>query len=665
MFKLALSLVFTAALVVPAMAQDNTMYPDVPENHWAYDAIARLRKDNILVPGLVPGDTSGKFLGRCYLTRYEFAVYIDRLYRVITSKFADMQAQIDALKTGDKTDLGPMQKQIDDLKAQIDGMKGWGADIQALQKLVNEFQKELNGLDLSVTEMKKGLADLESRVSALEARRPTFLITGDVDLAMLAGHSTDDNYGLMHDGTVVGYNRDSGRGGPVGLTKDVTMLHNLALHLTTTATEGPKVNATLIVGNVLDTLGSYAETASMRALHDPSHDETNFTDRNTDVYFQELNATWNASLIGQGVSAKLGRFGWQAGRYIFQRPAYTSQYYTDQYRDNGDYSLDGINLGFGFGKGSFNVVFGRQSNLKSVNGIDFNRFDVGANSNNPTGDPEYSARAQVDTTTGLTLNFPIGEVGKINLAYLLHDGFGAVGTGTSRVNRVQTYGVDAKFRFNNIDFGAAYSKGTTFDNNTARNDTDNAAWDVNAKFNIANVKLGAGYRRVEKNFASLADTGRFGTVWNPRNFEGFNVNASFMPSSNVELWGNGEFVKGISSSGGLGGSDTKVDTFTLGVNFKTSGMFDVGLSYEDVKFKTPGNMDARQKWYTLGIGYSMSANSKLSIKYIMSDINNGQGSSIGGFLGPTMSPPYGTTTTPGGDGIFKGGLLATQLSVKF
>ena len=652
MFKLALSLVFTAALVVPAMAQD--MYPDVPENHWAYDAIARLRKDNILVPGLVPGD-NGKYLGRCNLTRYEFAVYIDRLYRVITSRFAEMQAQIDALKTGNKgdVDLSGLQKQIDDLKAQMDA-KANKSDLDALSRLVNEFQKELNGLDLNVTEMKKQISDLDARVSALEKKKPTYEISGDADLAILAGHSQDaDPYGLMHDGSITGWNRDSHLGGPTGLTKDVTVLHNLALHITNTATEGPKLNATLIVGNVMDELGSYSATRGSQ-FNGSGGQYSNFFDSNTDVYFQELNATWNASLVGQGVSAKLGRFGWQAGKYIYQRPAYSSQYYTDQYRDNGDYTLDGIDLGFGFGKGALNLIFGRSSAQKTTNGLDFNAVNLGPNLSNNS-----NTQATVDTTTGVTLNFPIGEVGKLNLAYLLHDSFGSFATVGGVANRIETYGADATFRFNNVDFGAAYSKGNLKNNNDSVNNSDNAAWDINAKFNVASVKIGGGYRRVEQNFASLADTGRFGTLWNPRGFEGFNVNASFNPSGNVELYGKGEFVKGINSSGMLGGSDNKIDSFLVGVNFKTNNMFDVGLSYEDVKFKTSGSSDAKQRWYTLGVGYAMSSNSKLSIKYIFSDIDNAGLS----FLQPNI--PAGSGGGFGANGVWKGGLLATQLSVKF
>ncbi|MBN8690050.1 MAG: S-layer homology domain-containing protein, partial [Armatimonadetes bacterium] len=45
--KLALAVATTTLFVVPAMAQDN--FPDVPENHWAFEAIENLKREGILV----------------------------------------------------------------------------------------------------------------------------------------------------------------------------------------------------------------------------------------------------------------------------------------------------------------------------------------------------------------------------------------------------------------------------------------------------------------------------------------------------------------------------------------------------------------------------------------------------------------------------------------
>ena len=66
-FKYALSAILTAAIVLPAVAQDN--FPDVPDNHWAFEALARMKKDGLLV-----GYPDGLFRGGRPASRYELAV---------------------------------------------------------------------------------------------------------------------------------------------------------------------------------------------------------------------------------------------------------------------------------------------------------------------------------------------------------------------------------------------------------------------------------------------------------------------------------------------------------------------------------------------------------------------------------------------------------------
>ena len=82
--------------------------------------------------------------------------------------------------------------------------------------------------------------------------------------------------------------------------------------------EGPKVQGTLVVGNVLDTLGSYGAytPGSQLAVEGP-----------TDVYLQDLAVNYDASLAGQGFSAQIGRVHTKVGHYLFRgasTPASTS-----------------------------------------------------------------------------------------------------------------------------------------------------------------------------------------------------------------------------------------------------------------------------------------------------------------------------------------------------
>ena len=61
-------------LVGPENAiSDPSMFPDVPENHWAYEYIADLQRR-----GALQGYPDGRFKGDEPMTRYEFAAMLDR-----------------------------------------------------------------------------------------------------------------------------------------------------------------------------------------------------------------------------------------------------------------------------------------------------------------------------------------------------------------------------------------------------------------------------------------------------------------------------------------------------------------------------------------------------------------------------------------------------------
>jgi len=70
------------AFARPALAQGP--FADVPTDHWAYDAVNELASR-----GIVNGYPDGTFGGKRALTRYEFAVAIQRMLQ-------DVQHKIDA-----------------------------------------------------------------------------------------------------------------------------------------------------------------------------------------------------------------------------------------------------------------------------------------------------------------------------------------------------------------------------------------------------------------------------------------------------------------------------------------------------------------------------------------------------------------------------------------
>ena len=63
-----LTAMVNALVGVQTKTDTTTMFPDVPENHWAYEAVAAMAKS-----GLVKGYPDGEFKGDRNMTRYEFA----------------------------------------------------------------------------------------------------------------------------------------------------------------------------------------------------------------------------------------------------------------------------------------------------------------------------------------------------------------------------------------------------------------------------------------------------------------------------------------------------------------------------------------------------------------------------------------------------------------
>lgn len=629
--KLALGAVLSVALVAPAFAQDN--FPDVPENHWAYQALSNL-KDKVLF-----GYPDGFYRGSRMMSRYEFAVAIDKLWKHMMGMFDDVNSKITALEgqVGKGGDTDGIMSQLNALKAQVNGMAGWEKSINDLQKLSGEFEKDLAALGVDVDAMKRDMSDLKSRVEALEQRKDTIKMGADVNMLILAGNSDSGNLGLLQDGTIVGTNGlNGGNLHTAGFTRDLTVMHDVNLNLSGDAGNGIKWNADLGIGNSFGTIGGFYGPTNGGGQGQPFGKVAN-----TDIVFNTMYVTYDSSLVGQGMGVTVGRFGHQVSPYIWKRSDFTKYYYQNEMRGSGDWYMDGLMLNFNFGKAALKVFGGRNTNLLTTGGAEINQSFIV----DPTG---VNGAVSLDSTLGVQLDVPVGENGGVTLAYLWQD---YIGANTVTINRRNVFGADAHFDFNNIKFHGAYAQSNVNYNTSTVVNNDNAAWDVGVGFNAGPVGVTGGYRRVEQNFTADGDWGRIGTFWNPTNIEGFNVGLKFSPSADLSLYGKGEFVDAIVGGAGVfANANDKATSYTLGANYKLSNSFDLGLKYENVEFDYSGtNNDPNLRWYSVMLGYNMADNAKLMFTYIFSDVDFKGNQGIFGF----------------GNSVYKGGLLGTQLSVKF
>ncbi|AIE85199.1 S-layer domain protein [Fimbriimonas ginsengisoli Gsoil 348] len=651
-------------MVIPAFAQDN--FPDVPDNHWAYEALANLKKAGVLV-----GYPDGLFRGGRPASRYELAVAINAAYTRLSTLAAGLQSQIDALK-GDKMDLSGYAKKEDlqnlrdalsALQNDVNAMKGWGDDIANLKRLADTFQKELQGLGVDVEAMKKDLGDLADRVTKLENRKPAVDISGDANLWLGAGNARDDFYGMDMDGRINGTTRPNSpftTGAPTGLTKDLTILHELGLTLAGTNDTGPKWHGTLVVGNMLGGIGGEG-FGNQSTLFPGNNQGFGYGEGPADVYLQDFSVRFDTSVAGLAFNAEVGRVGYKVSPYIYQRIDKTS-YFSNERWDNGLYYFDGGILGFNFGGAKLDVFGGRTSNttvdgrtaVSSVNGtpVDplvsgpiFGQFTPGG------------ARLSFDRQVGANLNVPLSTAGNLNLAYLILE-TNDTAAASLNANRLNVFGGSADWSFGRIKLEGGYSKTNLTYNSTNVLDNDNTAWNAKIGYNGDKWGLWGGYREVEANYLAPGDWGRLGVERNPTNIKGFQVGGHLDVSNALTIKAMGEFDKGKSdtyqfTSGFNEG--TKIDKFAVDLGYRLNSNFDVHLGYEDTKFKgmtTPGgrvtNFGANEphyRWTTIGFGYGLSDAAKLSFQYQISDIENE------------------FYITDGGR--FKGGFLTTQLSVKF
>lgn len=665
--KYALSAVLSAGMVIPAVAQDN--FPDVSDNHWAFEALQNLKSAGILV-----GYPDGLFRGGRPASRYELAVAINSAYTRLKGITDGLDSQIKAIndKLGggfaSTSDLQNLRDALSALQNQVNGMKSYGDDIANLKKLADTFQKELQALGVDVEAMKRDLADLADRVTRLEKRKPVVDISGDANLWLGAGNSRDNYLGLNMDGRIngsatPGFPTGIGTATPTGragLTQDLTILHEVALKLAGTNDSGPKWHGTLVAGNMLGNPGTGQGfgNQSTWSASTGGNQGLGYLEGAGDLYIQDFSVQFNTSVAGLGFNAEVGRVGYKVSPYIYQRVDKTSYFENDRW-DNGNYYFDGAILGFNFGGAKVDVIAGRAPNTfagrqagTSLNGtaLDpvtsgpiFGQFTPGGNT------------LTFDRQLGVNLNVPLSSAGNLNLAYLWLD-TDNVSAPTLFANRLNVFGGSADFSFGRLKLEGGFSQ-TDLSYNTDNVLTDdNNAWFAKLGYNGNNWGIWGGYREVEANYIAPGDWGRLGVYRNPSNIKGIQVGGHIDLSGSLTLKAMGEFDKGkddlYAPTTGFG-EDTNINKWSVDLGYKVNPNLSLFVGYEDTRFEDFVNPNGivnvngtpTYRWATFGLGYGLSEKAKLTIQYQVSDIKH----------------DYQVSD----NGTFRGGFLTTQLSVKF
>lgn len=638
--RMALGVVLMGAFVGSAIAQDQ--FPDVPENHWAYEALANMKKNGLLV-----GYPDGLFRGGRPATRYEMAVAIHATYQYLKNITDGLNAEIEKIKGntgGVGYNDGPIKDALAALQRDVAAMKGWGDDIANLKRMSATFEKELASLGVDVEAMKKDLKDLNDRVTKLEKNALPITVHGDVNFFMAAGASGKAGgartAGLTVDGRPVGM---MANGRLVGMEEDLSVFHEANLKIAGTNEEGPKWRATMQIGNIFGA-GGYQPGFTQGG---------NFRDAgNTNIVFTEAVAEFDTSMMGQGVSAKVGRFGWKTSHYIFQRPD-TSPYYSQEGWDNRMHTIDGAQLGFNFGSAKLAVVLGRTNSGQAGTGAgtSLSSVMIGAGGiTNAFGGYGLAGGAGflADNMLGFDLGVPLGENGNLNLSYLFHTA--RRDTMPAGANRAQVFGAELGWGFGeNVKLDAGYAQSNTFNGNGSVIKRNNYAWHVKVNYETEKWGIGVGFREIMPDYMAAGDWGRIGTWWNPTDIRGFHVGGHFNLSEALTLGAKGEFYEGTSKASARTAanlvSGDKLNRYVIDLGYTINESWNAMLGLENVDFRpNGGGPKPFQRWYNIGLGWKMSDMAKLNLLWQISDADT-------------------RTGLPGSRN--RGSLLTTQLSIKF
>jgi len=641
-------LLIAAVLVlsVPVFAQEG--FKDVPDDHWAYDAVSNLQN-----AGFVQGYPGGLFMGKRTLTRYEFAVVIQNLYAKLSSMIKEPGVTtptdtVDHSKFLTKNDvdniLAAYTSKFDGLasKADVDAaMAKMKADVTALGA---EFRKELDSLGVRVSDLDAKVNDLAATVAALDAEVKRVKITGTFNTYAKVVNSTARLGGVITDtnGRVANANDN--------MFRSVGFFNDFDLNIKGKVSENTNVNALLNMGNYLSYLNKV--DTYMGGTIARNVGGAGFTD---DVFPYYLNLETKTSLGDLTV----GRFPIQLTSYTLKKvdvDDYTSNVKTD----DGNYPIDGFKLKSTYGGVDILGFVGKTDNNKYLqNGLSTFFATGGALDGTVT---EWAVKG-ITQTAGVNVGVGLPLDGKLGLTYT-RNWSDAAWTAGQR-NQDEVMGADLTMPLPWFE-GVALSASAGVSNILAevgtldKLDWRNGIYDVKLAGPVGPVNLGVGYKRIGENYVAPGDWGKIGRWQNPRMIKGLYANLDYSILDNLKLDLGADMYKFTDTKYQAAGNlykDDKINRFTGGLEWKMSDANALGLDVEWISYDWTRTISfdgdkPTEKYITLGWNHKLNDDTALKVGYQLISYDKGYNGTLAG-----APVPYAND--------YSGGLGVVQLGVSF
>lgn len=590
MKKVALMLVLIVALAMPVFAQE---FPDVPADHWAYQAV-----NELLNAGIVQGYPDGTYGGKRAMTRYEFAEAVAKAIPYIEQK---VKAGIPGATAAGAVDLSGYAKK-EDLANFVTKDQ-----LAALQKLVDEFRDELAALGVDVEALRRDVAALNERVTALEEEVARVRFTGEADF-YARGEVTNSGAAEDIDGRALVVAAGVDEDNPLA---NSSWFNNLAFGMKAKAGAGVTLNSKLMVGNYMD----YAIGTS------------------SDFQLWNLNADAALKMGPLGMAqVKAGRQNLQLTPLTFK--LVDPDYFTNvSVLDSGDYVVDGASATFTFGKTAL-TAFAAKTGV--LGGLQTAKLQTAPNNT----DGEIAQVGGVRAVIGGLLNG--------NLGLTWYD------VGLAPGSREMVYGADYNGTFGSLGLSGEYAKVSPNDQFKAVVDDPfdgDSAYNAKLSYKTGSLGLGVGYDVVEADYNAPGNWMRVGQMVNLQNVEGYNANLSY-DMNNLSIIAKGclltpyydDFIHYRSAWTQVAAEKDFVDqliNYKVDLNYKFSASCGLNLGWEQSTLSsTAAIADVKESYYTVGLGHTFNPTASMKLQYQIMQVDGGVSDYRGGIASATMQLKY-------------------------
>jgi hypothetical protein len=668
------------AWVIPACAQNAPdKFPDTPENHWAYQAVDSLRAKNIVI-----GYPDGQFRGKRTLTRYEFAVALDRALKTLPAGTKGPQG--DKGEKGDKGERGDQGPQ---------GPSGISEeDLSNLRRLTTEFRNELAALGRKQSDINRRLDALAKDIADIKAQIAKMpRIYGSV----FAGARSD----IVN----TPYVDKDGRVNPLGSSQ--AFVHLFQLGIESRIAGGGMLDADIHVDNYSSYLGGNFAFIAPSGLIGPSPSIS--SSGPSDVRLDKLAITTPFVSFGRGSKMTIGRFHKRISHLTFWKPDIDT-YFNVEAIDDGAYRADGANLTTNIGSLEVDAFGARLNSVQGTNGTFTNLPLAGtvsgdtifrANSkpfgqvyvpfngslNGPANGspivPGYPPNSPIPAAGSLSqdqnmINQLIGVSAGLNIKQLKGGRIRGVAmdsnvrqTGSIQFTGVQILGAELELGLmDRVGLNAEWGK-TIAHTGHFRSvyPHQNSAFTGSVGYESGPLRVSGGYKYIEPEYYAPGYWGRIGNWLNPTNIQGPTVRANYKLSRAVGLMVGGDFYKAAHNReniGGMGPND-EINRILAGVKWGLSKNFTITADWEGVFWKLQGahfgtipvgtnnvptgipamgagTIHPTESYVTLGTGLNLTSNTTLKLGYQLGAFD-GKGALIQGPAGSKFH--FGVVTAQG------------------